>query len=85
MRIGKIEGLEHCKNLKKLFMRQNLIRKIEGLENNTELEELELYDNKIAVIENISHLTKLKYITSSFYHGLEFWIFLLMLSQKLRI
>ena len=59
-RIGKIQGLENCKNLKKLFFRQNLIKEIEGLDSALELEEIELYDNKITQIKNISHLTKLK-------------------------
>ena len=47
-RIPKIEGLQECKNLKKLGLRKNLVRVIEGLESNTQLVELELYDNRIA-------------------------------------
>jgi len=45
MRIGKIQGLENCKDLKKLGLRKNILKKIENLENLTELVELELYDN----------------------------------------
>ncbi len=84
MRIGKIEGLENCRNLKKLLFRQNLIRKIEGLNNNAELEEIEFYDNKIAVIENIGHLTKLRYFPILLGKMVEYLIFHLMSSIKLK-
>lgn len=65
-RIPKIEGLEECKNLKRLGLRKNLIKKIEGLENNTELVELELYDNKILILENINHLSNLIVLDMAF-------------------
>ena len=75
-RIGRIEKLEQCSNLRvnpilsniiqRLGLRKNLIKKIEGLENNLKLEELELYDNRIRVIENLSHLTNLVYLDLSF-------------------
>jgi len=65
-RIGRIENLGKCTNLKVLKLRQNLIHKIEGLESNPNIEELELYDNKISEIENIGHLTKLLVLDLSF-------------------
>jgi Leucine-rich repeat (LRR) protein len=52
-RIPKIEGLEDCKNLKKLGLRKNLVKKIENIEHCTEMVELELYDNRLTKIENI--------------------------------
>jgi len=65
-RIPKIEGLENCKNLKKLGLRKNLIKKIEGIENCHELIELELYDNRITKLENLNHLTNLVFLDMAF-------------------
>lgn len=65
-RIPKIEGLEECKNLKRLSLRKNLVQKIEGLENCTQLEELELYDNRVQVIENLTPLTNLLFLDLAF-------------------
>jgi protein phosphatase 1 regulatory subunit 7 len=51
-RVGQIERWE-LTNLKRLFLRWNLIKKIENLEAFTDLAELELYDNQITQIEGL--------------------------------
>lgn len=58
-RVGVIENLEPLRNLKRLYLRWNLIKKIENLETLTTLEELELYDNQITKIENLDALVNL--------------------------
>ena len=65
-RIGKIEGLENCKHLKKLGLRKNLIRKIENINHLTKLEDLELYDNQLTIIEGLDTLKALKILDLSF-------------------
>eukprot|EP01016_Furgasonia_blochmanni_P046963 TRINITY_DN6841_c0_g1_i5.p1 TRINITY_DN6841_c0_g1~~TRINITY_DN6841_c0_g1_i5.p1 ORF type:complete len:291 (+),score=78.79 TRINITY_DN6841_c0_g1_i5:90-875(+) len=66
MRIGKIQGLEKCNQLRRLGLRQNLIPDIEGVENLLLIEELELYDNRITRIENIAHMTNMRVLDLSF-------------------
>jgi protein phosphatase 1 regulatory subunit 7 len=57
-RVGQIERWE-LNNLKRLYLRWNLIKKIENLEAFTSLVELEFYDNQITKIEGLDTLVNL--------------------------
>lgn len=59
-RIEKIEGLQGCPHLKKLWLIENRIGVIENLEPCTELQELYLTSNRITAIAGVAHLTGLK-------------------------
>src|SRR4051794_3800317 len=65
-RICALEGLENCKNLKKLLLRRNVIKKIENILHLDQLEEFELYDNQIKSIEGLEGLKNLKYLDISY-------------------
>lgn len=74
-RIGKIENLEPLTQLQTLSLRWNLIKKIENLTTlGQTLTELELYDNQIGKLENLDALV-----------NLQFWMCLIIESEKLRI
>ena len=53
-RIGKIENLEPCTNLKVLYLYDNAIEKIEGLDNATILQYLLLQNNKIQEVPTLA-------------------------------
>jgi hypothetical protein len=59
-RIEKIEGLQGCPHLKKLWLIENRIGVIENLEPCTELQELYLTSNRITAFGGVAHLTGLK-------------------------
>ncbi|XP_039271513.2 leucine-rich repeat-containing protein 9-like [Styela clava] len=54
--ISKIENLEHCPELRELWIAECQLKTIHGLENNKRISKLYLYDNQIEKIENIAHL-----------------------------
>lgn len=59
-RIEKIEGLQGCPNLKKLWLIENQISVVENLEPCTGLQELYLTSNKITEIKGLDNLANLK-------------------------
>ncbi|RHY32012.1 hypothetical protein DYB32_002978 [Aphanomyces invadans] len=56
---NKIEGLTALRELRSLFLHENLLETIEGLESQIHLDTLNLTQNHIAKIENLSHMTAL--------------------------
>ncbi|XP_063803841.1 leucine-rich repeat-containing protein 9 isoform X2 [Pseudophryne corroboree] len=60
MPLERIEGLENCLQLQKLFLYNNRITTIEALENLTKLEVLWLNDNEIERIQGLDTLQNLK-------------------------
>lgn len=64
-KIERIEGLEHCTELRVLDLRGNRIRRIEGLERLTKLEELYLDNNQIERIEGLDALSRLRVLSLS--------------------
>eukprot|EP00756_Hemistasia_phaeocysticola_P032666 Hpha_TRINITY_DN16421_c2_g8::TRINITY_DN16421_c2_g8_i1::g.159007::m.159007 len=60
MGVRRMQGLEHCVNLRRLNLTDNEITRIEGLESCVLLEELYLESNAISRIENIHHMRCLR-------------------------
>ncbi|EFC49539.1 predicted protein [Naegleria gruberi] len=58
--ISKIINLEHCPNLRVLYLYDNRITKIEGLNNNKQLIHLHLHHNLIEKIEGLDELVNLQ-------------------------
>mmetsp|Transcript_14747 Transcript_14747/g.18239 ORF Transcript_14747/g.18239 Transcript_14747/m.18239 type:complete len:202 (-) Transcript_14747:245-850(-) len=56
----KIEGLEHQKDLRTLYLQENCIDKIENLQEQKQLDTLNLSQNSITKIENLSHMKSLR-------------------------
>ncbi|OII76847.1 protein phosphatase 1 regulatory subunit 7 [Cryptosporidium andersoni] len=65
-RIGKIENLYKCKNLRALILISNHIEKIENLSELRSLNILELYQNSIRKIEDLDELINLEVLDLSF-------------------
>lgn len=63
--IEQIEGLDECRSLKSLYLRNNDILEIKGLENLVQLEHLDLYNNQIVDITGLKNLKSLKYLDLS--------------------
>ncbi|PRP86016.1 leucine rich repeat containing 48-like [Planoprotostelium fungivorum] len=57
--IRKIQNLEDCVQLQRIYLADNQIGRIEGLSQCTRLEELYLNDNRIKIIDGLSQLPQL--------------------------
>lgn len=68
-RIEKIEGLQGCPNLKKLWLIENRKPVVENLESCTGLQELYLTSNKITDIRGLDDLASLKVSSAIADHG----------------
>jgi Leucine-rich repeat (LRR) protein len=55
-----IDGLDHCQQLRSLYLHENLIRKMSGLDKLHELVSLNLSDNSITKIEGLDGNQKLE-------------------------
>jgi Leucine-rich repeat (LRR) protein len=63
--IAKLEGLQGCPSLERVWVIENKLACIEGLAHLTDLQELYLYSNCITKIEGLSSLTGLQVSSNS--------------------
>lgn len=58
--IEKLKGIEHCANLKELYLGDNEIEDISPLSNLSELQNLSLHFNKVTDLDHLKNLGKLQ-------------------------